>query len=1158
VDPEVDRWNEWTYDTTNPEEAYVWSLNRQLSSKTYDGVDTNPTTTVVRTWTNRSAPGTDVQHYYAVHNETLTPDENGDCTGDCIRHEYDYDTLGNLKTDTLSGGYGTGFGSLNTTTETTFKHGAPQKRELLSSTGSLLLWERQIDPNTGLPRWHVDGGGIGFAYLWDAMGRPTDIGPIDGTYTGGAWTLNHQKTSPAGETPMVGVHIAYLSPTSNSLLENQVYDATWSGDLLSDSLPSGTIGTLRAKALFDGLGRLTRESETYPQGMRSRYHLRFVHDPNGDFEQCDGDQPSWDIPDKSQVTLNSEWVHGETFPVDCDLPWTEVQTDALGRPAVHRLPDGSLTSMTFVGDTTTTTTRAIVTDIDANGDATTTDLSAVAISDALGRLRRIDEEASTGSFFQTDYLYDQSDRLIKVALFEPGAMPTNSQDRSWTYSGAGFLTNSKEPEREIAFSGYDAAGNVTEQSRVGSSVTHTHDYDTLGRFLWTKEGAQDLIEQSWSDADIGLPGYNSVIESTRHNRFGASDVAVTHHWTYGGPGSRVSKRTTEVAGLGAPGDQFRVSYRYDVWGNLSELSLPTWNSCRHSDVITVQTTFDGSWAKSLDILDELSGLETLGTATFHPTGRIQELAYGNPITPVAVWEELADDDGMARPRNITLTGGDPQLVVLGTTGLFSYGSAGNVWKIGYNRYAYDGLSRLTQHSDYHQDNPTRGLEAIQEFEYDRWGNATTVKSYDDEGVPETQLTFVTAKVNGVPTTNRIDTVDDTQSKSIVSLTWDGRGNLEHQPAIGPLREKDFDWSEDDRLKESVDVGGGASTTWRYAYDAAGERVLKWHDAGSGTEATAYVRDEAGKTVSEWRNIPGTDDFGVVTDYLYLGARQIAELSHQTAPDKVHYISPDHLGSPKVLFDVDGEVVDWMEFEPFGALRGSSDSSPETSHLFTGHERDLGTGSSELDYMHQRYYSAGLARFVSVDPVMGRTENSTSWNRYSYVLNNPIKFIDPDGREEDIGWGTGEVFNDSSQTIWIAFDADGLGADGNNLDLRIPLKPGESSATFTSDADAVIVAPGQTIDGKGSGAFKVRLGTVTVTDGGDSGELEMKTNSAQKVDLGQGHQKNPPKQWQLKNSDKKNQDRNRAKAKETKPERMQRIHERKSNKRPWWKFWGSKK
>jgi RHS repeat-associated protein len=72
-------------------------------------------------------------------------------------------------------------------------------------------------------------------------------------------------------------------------------------------------------------------------------------------------------------------------------------------------------------------------------------------------------------------------------------------------------------------------------------------------------------------------------------------------------------------------------------------------------------------------------------------------------------------------------------------------------------------------------------------------------------------------------------------------------------------------------------------------------------------------------------------------------------------------------------------------------------APPTTHLYTGHERDLGETSTELDYMHARYYSYNLGRFTSIDPSRGTVGSSQSWNRYSYVLNKPLNMVDPTGR-----------------------------------------------------------------------------------------------------------------------------------------------------------------
>lgn len=63
--------------------------------------------------------------------------------------------------------------------------------------------------------------------------------------------------------------------------------------------------------------------------------------------------------------------------------------------------------------------------------------------------------------------------------------------------------------------------------------------------------------------------------------------------------------------------------------------------------------------------------------------------------------------------------------------------------------------------------------------------------------------------------------------------------------------------------------------------------------------------------------------------------------------------------------------------------------------FTGYERDPESG---LDFAQNRYFSARLGRFTSVDP-LAASANATSpqtLNRYTYALNSPYKFTDPLG------------------------------------------------------------------------------------------------------------------------------------------------------------------
>jgi hypothetical protein len=134
--------------------------------------------------------------------------------------------------------------------------------------------------------------------------------------------------------------------------------------------------------------------------------------------------------------------------------------------------------------------------------------------------------------------------------------------------------------------------------------------------------------------------------------------------------------------------------------------------------------------------------------------------------------------------------------------------------------------------------------------------------------------------------------------------------------------------------------------------------------------------------------------------------------------------------------------------------------------------------------------------LSIDPELetnATIHQPQKWNRYSYTLNNPFKYTDPNGREENY-FGGGTVINNSSQVIYIAFDADQMSSGSRNRDVIIPLQPGESSIAFTFDADAVIVSTGQSISGATDGSFKVSAGTVEIDDAG-KGRLVLKGNQA---------------------------------------------------------------
>jgi RHS repeat-associated protein len=118
---------------------------------------------------------------------------------------------------------------------------------------------------------------------------------------------------------------------------------------------------------------------------------------------------------------------------------------------------------------------------------------------------------------------------------------------------------------------------------------------------------------------------------------------------------------------------------------------------------------------------------------------------------------------------------------------------------------------------------------------------------------------------------------------------------------------------------------------------------------------------------------------------------------------LRYVHQDHLTSTSLMTDTNGDPVGTtMKYYPFGVCRNSQleiDNFP-TDRLFTGQRLD-GTG---LYYYGARYYDASMGRFISPDTLIPNPANPRSFNRYSYCLNNPLKYTDPSGHDVDInGW-----------------------------------------------------------------------------------------------------------------------------------------------------------
>ncbi len=105
----------------------------------------------------------------------------------------------------------------------------------------------------------------------------------------------------------------------------------------------------------------------------------------------------------------------------------------------------------------------------------------------------------------------------------------------------------------------------------------------------------------------------------------------------------------------------------------------------------------------------------------------------------------------------------------------------------------------------------------------------------------------------------------------------------------------------------------------------------------------------------------------------------------------YYYHSDHLGSSSYLTNLDGAVVQHVEYVPFGEVFiEERNNTWNTPYLFNGKELDEETG---LYYYGARYYNPRETVWLSVDPL---AEFYPDYSPYNYVLLNPVKLIDPTG------------------------------------------------------------------------------------------------------------------------------------------------------------------
>ena len=190
------------------------------------------------------------------------------------------------------------------------------------------------------------------------------------------------------------------------------------------------------------------------------------------------------------------------------------------------------------------------------------------------------------------------------------------------------------------------------------------------------------------------------------------------------------------------------------------------------------------------------------------------------------------------------------------------------------------------------------------------------------------------------------------------------------------------------------VSQGGNYT-KHVYMGSQRITSKVSNSGIFTASPVTTTDQQAKLALQTANIKERFDSLGVT---YKGTAQTGGLvsaSPAITADSYFYHS-DHLGSSSLITNKDGYLVQHIQYVPFGEVfveeRNATWSTP---YKFNGKEQDEETG---LCYYGARYYDPRTSVWLSVDPLAGKYPNISS---YVYCADNPVKYIDPDGRKLQI-------------------------------------------------------------------------------------------------------------------------------------------------------------
>ena len=646
--------------------------------------------------------------------------------------------------------------------------------------------------------------------------------------------------------------------------------------------------------------------------------------------------------------------------------------------------------------------------------------------DSKGLLEAESDSLLRSKLSEIQYHYDGFDRIVKIDY-------PFSEDVTYEYgvpgqAGAGEIVHKKDESGEIRYE-YGKLSEVIKETRTikryealskPETATFTYRSDYLGRMQTMRYPDGEVITYTYDKGGQlkGVSGVKNTVKGTETYSYIDTIVYDEHgqrvYIKYGNgvetkyryDDKRRWLKDIETKNRQTDETFQKISYSFDKVGNVLGYSNDA-------------SVYETSQSYTYDNLYQLIGVE--GTGNQYKAIK----SFGSTPVNVAKYKQDFAFDGIGNMTRKASTTNLP-------------GARGNAYP----------KAELDYSLDYEYD-PAYAHRLIHAgnryYRYDANGNITAEKdgpfTEDDEFIftynydPDTD-------VYGTDYGFGLDAPKETEET--------------HPENLFAYR-RNYTWNEKNLLTKSSD----RTYTVHYRYGEDGQRALKYTEEGR--SETLYFNNfyTIHIPVQDKNNPQGLR----VHKHIFVGnSRLVTAMTHTDnngdnaeQREKRYYYHSDHLGSAQFVIDWKGRQYEHIEYTPYGELwieevAAGLDKLP---FRFTGKEMDEETG---LYYYGARYLDPKYSRWLSGDPAlgeyvpaagsepsklagMGGVYNTVNLHLYHYAGNNPVKYIDPDGRDIIYlndqtavgGNGHGAMLIGNNEDGWTYYSKDGPFAANQDID-----------------------------------------------------------------------------------------------------------------------------